>query len=95
MANHEGGVHFWTVSSTQFSYLTIKRIFPFQFVYTRGLNFILIRCSCSKINNNDRSTCIPLSVKWDYPVYGSSKYYLGVMIMPNNSGILGVNNFDR
>ena len=35
-------------------------------------DFILIRCSCSEISDNDHSTCIPLSVKWDNPVYGST-----------------------
>ena len=55
--------------------------------------FILIT-----ISDNDRSTCIPLSVKWDDPVYGSSEYHLRsplCSIRPNNSGLLGVNNFDR
>ena len=61
-------------------------------------DFILIRCSCSEIRDNDRSTCISLLVKWDDPVYGSSEYYLQSRlcnIRPNNSGLLSVNNFDR
>ena len=62
----------------------------------KNCDFVLIRCSCSEISDNDRSTCIPLSVVWDDPVYGSSEYYLQprlCSIRPNNSGLLGVNNF--
>ena len=61
-------------------------------------DFILIRCSCSEISDNDRSTCISLSVKWDDLVYACREYYLRsrlCSIRPNNSGLLGVNNFDR
>ena len=64
----------------------------------KNSDFILIRFSCLEISDNDRSTCIPLSVKWDDPVYASSKYYLRsrlCSIRPNNSGLIGVNNFDR
>ena len=64
----------------------------------KNRDFILIRCSCSEISDNDRSTCIPLSVKWDDPVYGSSEYHLRsglCSIRANNSRLLGVNNFDR
>ena len=64
----------------------------------KNRDFILIRCSCSEINDNDSSTCIPQSVKWDDPVYGSGEYHLRsrlCSIRPNNSGLLGVNNFDR
>ena len=83
--NNEGGVHFRAVLLTNpFNYFTV--------------NFILIRCNCSEISDNDRSTCISLSVKWDDPIYGSSEYYLRprlCSIRPNKSGLLGVNNFDR
>ena len=64
----------------------------------KNCDFILIRCGWSEISGNDRSTCIPLSVKWDDPVYGSSEYHLRsrlCSIRPNNSGLLGVNNSDR
>ena len=63
----------------------------------KNRDFILIRCS-SEISDNDRSTCIPLSAKLDDPVYGSSEYHLRsrlCSIRPDNSGLLGVNNFDR
>ena len=64
----------------------------------KNCNFILIRCSCSEISDNDHSTCIPLSVKWDDPVYGSSEYHLRsrlCSIRPNISRLLGVKTFDR
>ena len=64
----------------------------------KNRDFILIRCSYSEISDNDRSTSIPLSVKWDDPVYGSSEYHLQsplCSMRPNNSGLLGGNNFDR
>ena len=64
----------------------------------KNRDFILNRCSYSEISDNDRSTCIPLSVKWNDPVYGSSEYHLRsrlCSIRPNNSRLLGVNNFDR
>ena len=44
------------------------------------------------------TTMTAMSVKWDDPVYGSNKYYLRsrlCSIRPNNSRLLGVNNFDR
>ena len=43
----------------------------------KNRDFILIRCSCSEISDNDCSTCIPLSAKWDDPVYGSSEIICG------------------
>ena len=64
----------------------------------KNSDFILIRCSCLEISDNDCSTCIPLPVKWDDPFYGSSKYNMRprlCSIRPDNSGLIGVNNFDR
>ena len=62
----------------------------------KNSGFILISCSFSEISGNDHSTCIPLSVKWDVPVYGSSDYDLRsrlCSIRPNNSRLLGMNYF--
>ena len=62
----------------------------------KNFDFVLIRCSCSEIRDNDRSTCLPLLIKWDDPVYGSKEDFLrsrlcSITGRPNNSRLLGVN----
>ena len=45
----------------------------------KNCDFILIKCSCSDISDNDRSTCIPLSVKRDDPANISCGHYYAVL----------------